>query len=91
MDKKYTYMLRYTIAPDCCEDERIAELIDFSKAAEIDEVMFFVDCEEINTGHITPEEQERWLKKPSKRPIRSASPFPSTPGVPLCTRTEAAH
>ena len=59
-------MLRYTIAPDCCEDERIAELIDFSKAAEIDDVMFFVDCEEINTGHITPEEQERWLELAEK-------------------------
>ncbi|MBQ4641612.1 MAG: hypothetical protein IJB47_03255 [Oscillospiraceae bacterium] len=66
MDKKYTYMLRYTIAPDCCEDERIAELIDFCKGAEIDDLMFFVNCEEINTGHITPEEQERWLELAEK-------------------------
>lgn len=61
MNKKYTYMLRYTISPDCCEEERIAQLVDFCKAAEIDDVMFFVNCEELNTGHTTPEEQERWL------------------------------
>lgn len=66
MDKKFTYMLRYTIAPDCCEEERIAELIDFCKEAEIDDVMFFVNCEELNTGHITPQEQERWLELAEK-------------------------
>jgi len=66
MKNNFQYMLRYTIAPDCCEDERISALIDFCKAAEVDDLMFFVNCEEINTGHITEGEQERWLELAEK-------------------------
>ena len=60
MDKKFKYILRFTVAPGVCEDERIDEMIDFCKRSKVDDVMVFTCGEELNTGHITPEEWVEW-------------------------------
>ena len=57
----FTYILRFTIAPGHHEEERFERLLSFCKNAGIDDVMFFVDCEELNQGHVTPERLKVWL------------------------------
>ncbi len=37
-------------------EKRMSALLDFCQEAMIDDVMFFVSAEEMNTGHITLEE-----------------------------------
>ena len=62
MNKTFDYVLRYCIAPGCCEQERMDALIKFCQASHTPEVMFFILPEELNTGHATPEELEPWLE-----------------------------
>ncbi len=61
MNRDFLYILRFTIQPGCCDEERIEQLISFCRQARIDDVMFFIDCEELNTGFITKEEARPWL------------------------------
>ncbi len=61
MSRTYDYILRYCVAPGCCEKERLDALIDFCKSSHTPEVMFFVQPEELNLGHTSPEEADRWL------------------------------
>ena len=58
----YTYILRFTIEPGQYEQERFDRLLNFCQSAKIDDVMFFVDCEELNQGHITREALVPWLQ-----------------------------
>jgi len=58
----FQYMLRFAIQPGFREDERLENLVKFCRAALIDEVMFFVNCEELNQGHLTREETQPWLE-----------------------------
>ncbi|MBQ3132728.1 MAG: hypothetical protein IJC17_00435 [Clostridia bacterium] len=61
-DRTFQYMLRYTIAPGVCEDERIEEMVAYCVKNGIDDVMLVTCGEHLNTGHITPEEWETiWL------------------------------
>jgi hypothetical protein len=48
----FKYILRFTIQPGYFEEERLSKLIIFCRQARIDDVTFFVDCEELNGGHI---------------------------------------
>jgi hypothetical protein len=57
----FKYLLRFTIQPGYFEEERLNNLITFCKQAKIDNVAFFVDCEELNGGHIDPEGLKPWL------------------------------
>lgn len=59
--KKYRYILRYAVQPGHHEEEAFDSLLKFCKAALIDEVMFFINCEELNNGHITREETKPWM------------------------------
>ena len=68
--KDFRYILRYYIDPGYCEDERIAELIDFCNDSCIKEVMLFFNPEEVNNGHMTIEEFDRFL--PMAKKIKSA-------------------
>ena len=58
----YRYILRYTCQPGFYEDERLDHLVEFCRTAKVEEVMFFIDGEELNTGHITIEEAAPWPK-----------------------------
>jgi hypothetical protein len=57
----FKYLLRFTIQPGYFEEDRLNTLITFCKQAKIDDVAFFVDCEELNGGHIDPEGLKPWL------------------------------
>ncbi len=57
----FEYILRYAVDPKHQAECKIEELIDFCKVARIDDVMFFIGCEELNRGHITFEEASEWL------------------------------
>ena len=41
-------------------EKRMCALLDFCKEAAIDDVMFFISAEEVNTGHITLEEAKKY-------------------------------
>lgn len=60
--RDFKYILRFTIQPGHYEEERLENLITFCRQARIDDVMFFADCEELNTGHITGSELKPWLE-----------------------------
>lgn len=62
MNRTYDYVLRYCVAPGCCEKERMDAVVDFCRASHTPEVMFFVLPEELNTGHATMEELTPWLE-----------------------------
>lgn len=62
MKETYTYSLRVTICPDFYTEEKFRELLEFCKEAQIDDIQFFVDSEEINQGHPTEEELKPWLR-----------------------------
>ncbi|MFH1614822.1 MAG: hypothetical protein ABIG61_07045 [Planctomycetota bacterium] len=62
MNQCFKYILRCAIEPGFHEEERLANLVKFCKAAIIDDVAFLINCEELNQGHITKEEAERWLE-----------------------------
>ena len=67
--KDFRYILRYYIDPGYCEDERIAELVDFCKNSSIGEVMLFFNPEEVNNGHITIAELANFI--PMAKKIKS--------------------
>lgn len=66
----YNYALRIAVAPGYYEDEKIERIIAFCSRAQVDEVMLFANCEELNTGHLTVCEQRRWIQ--TLRKVRDA-------------------
>ena len=62
MKRTYDYVLRYSVEPGCCEQERMDALVDFCKTSHTPEVMFFVQPEELNTGHTTLTELDEWMR-----------------------------
>ena len=55
-------MLRLTIEPGFHEEEKLQSLYSFCREARIDDVMFFILGEELNTGHPTREEAKPWVE-----------------------------
>lgn len=53
---KYEYSLRFALLDGTDIGDRISKLEDFCKKAKIDDVMFFIDAEDVNHGHCTIEE-----------------------------------
>lgn len=72
MNRPYEYMLRCTIAPGVCEDDRIEKVVRFCQESHTPEVMFFVLPEEMNQGHALPHELEPWLEMIAKAKNRLA-------------------
>lgn len=64
--EKFIYCLRYAIQPGFHEDDKLKVLVDFCRNAFIDDVMFFINCEELNQGHLTVDETIPWLELISK-------------------------
>lgn len=71
MTRTYQYSLRFAIDPYNWNVEREDKLIKFCKEARIDNVVFFINPEELNQGHPTVKQiKEHWLpviEKVSKR------------------------
>ena len=61
MENTFTYSLRICISPDFHADEKFRQLLKFCREAGIDDVMFILNPEEINMGHPTVQETEKWL------------------------------
>jgi hypothetical protein len=84
-NSSYLYSLRFAVEPGHHEAERLDVLVDFCKTAWIDDVMFFINCEELNQGHLTLEETKPWLElilrgKEQLEPlgiVTSINPWPS--------------
>ena len=72
----FTYTLRLQLPPTLDFEERLEHLLDFCKIAKIDDVMFFVGCEELAVGHITIEEA-----KPYAAVIKRASAYLKEMGI----------
>ncbi|MBO5480130.1 MAG: hypothetical protein J6A63_02950 [Clostridia bacterium] len=53
------YSLRFSLIPSADFEEKMDALLEFCKDAAVDDVMFFVSAEEVNTGHVTIEEAKR--------------------------------
>lgn len=60
--KDFKYILRFAVQPGHHEEERLEELIQFCSDAQIDDVMFFINCEELNQGHLTMQETTPWME-----------------------------
>lgn len=58
---RFSYMLRYAVEPGHMEQERLKSLVSFCQNAQIDDVMFFINGEELNSGHQTEDELLPWL------------------------------
>ena len=60
-NRSYVYSLRFAIEPGFHVEEKLDLLLEFCKRARIDDVMFFINGEEINRGHLTREETKPWI------------------------------
>ena len=57
----YRYILRFTLEPSVWRQRKDA-LLKYCEAAKIDDVMFFTNPGELNTGHSTLSEIEYWME-----------------------------
>ncbi|MEN6419604.1 MAG: hypothetical protein ABFC73_11870 [Clostridiaceae bacterium] len=61
MPDAFRYCFRFCCDPGFNDELEIPKLLSFVEEARVDDVMVFVNVEEINTGHLSAEEQETWL------------------------------
>jgi hypothetical protein len=59
--RRVPLLLRFCCDPGFNDELEIPKLLSFVEEARVDDVMVFVNVEEINTGHLSAEEQETWL------------------------------
>lgn len=62
MGSPFSYIFRFCCDPDFNDEREIESLKRFAMEADVDDVAVFCNVEEINTGHMTSEEQTRWLE-----------------------------
>ena len=72
----FRYHLRLQLPPTLDFEERLENMLDFCKKAKVDDVIFFIGCEELATGHITIEEA-----KPYAAVINRASTYLKEMGI----------
>ncbi len=58
----FKYSLRLQLPPNVDFAERLDNLLDFCKTAKVDEVIFFIRSEELNSGHVTIEEAKPYIE-----------------------------
>ena len=74
----HKYILRFQLLPSVDFAERMRDLLDFCDKALIDEVMFFVNAEDVNDGHITIAEVQKYLDV-----IKRAKPILQEKGIKI--------
>ena len=57
----FVYSLRYTIDPRTNTPEKDTKFFKFVQDAQIDDVAFFINPEELNASHLTEKETQIWL------------------------------
>jgi len=57
----FRYILRFLMEPGHNEEQVTERLLKYCTDAKIDEVMFFINGEEVYQGHLTKEELKPWL------------------------------
>ncbi len=70
--KTFRYMPRITIAPNHYEEERIEELVVKCKEYDYDEVMFFINNENLFRGFLTTEEIAPYVEMIKRAKVRLA-------------------
>jgi hypothetical protein len=58
----FCYILRFSADPGYEEDKALSMAMDFCARAGIDDITFFCAPEELSRGHLTGEEQERFIE-----------------------------
>lgn len=59
---EFTYSLRIGICPDFEPETKFQTLLSFCEKAKIDDIIFIINMEEVNDGHLTREETKPWLE-----------------------------
>lgn len=59
--KNFTYSLRFCVQPSFFEEEKLFNLINFCKKAKIDDVIMFINPEELYQGHLNRTQTEVWI------------------------------
>lgn len=85
VEKGFLYSLRFTMQPGRQESAHFGRLLSFCESARIDDVMFLINGEELNQGHVTLEETQPWMDmiargKELLEPLRittSINPWPT--------------
>ncbi|WP_155287314.1 hypothetical protein [Lacticaseibacillus zhaodongensis] len=69
----FQYSLRYTLDPQTNTAEQNTRLLHFCQRAQIDNVTFFINPEELNCGHLDAAQTQVWLDaiKPVQEQLRS--------------------
>ena len=62
MKDAFQYIFRFCCDPGFNDAQETKALLRFVREAEIDDVCVFANVEELNTGHMTYDEQEIWLR-----------------------------
>ena len=61
MPDAFRYCFRFCCDPGFNDEIELPKLAAFCEEARIDDVMVFVNVEELNTGHMDEVEQDTWL------------------------------
>lgn len=61
MPDAFRYCFRFCCDPGFNDEIELPKLLSFCEEARVDDVMVFVNVEEINTGHMDEREQDIWL------------------------------
>ncbi len=78
MPDAFRYCFRFCCDPGFNDGIEIPKLLSFVEEARVDDVMVFVNVEEINTGHMSEQEQDVWLDL-----LRRIKPLLNERGVTL--------
>ena len=62
MSDSFRYIFRFCCDPDFNGPQETEALLRLVREAEIDDVCVFANVQELNTGHMTYDEQETWLR-----------------------------
>ena len=60
--KTFRYILRYQIDPYFEAKDRVGELLEYCQESLTEEVMLFLNAEELSTGHLTFEELTPYIE-----------------------------
>ena len=59
--REFTHCLRVQFYPGWYEEQRIRDVIGYCRKYGFRNVMLFINAEEYNVGHMTPDEADAWI------------------------------